>query len=257
MLNDSRNQTTEIGKPGDSQGSYQPRLYWENRLQSNFNLRGVGHIGFSESYNKWLYRRKEAVIKALFCGVNLAGKHVLDIGCGTGFFVAWYLRRGAQVSGIDITDVSVREMSKQFEGHFRTQDIADRNYEPSAVFDVVNMWDVIYHIVDDRALDHALNNIARSLKHHGLLLFTDRLGAQCDARIAPHVRYRALSTHKKLLGQRGFAFVGAKPLYRMLDVPHFGSKLDNYLGRFYYLLDKYQRELATDNLSVSAWRRES
>src|SRR6266566_775311 len=101
---------------------YDPRLYWEERLRNHFNSRGVGHIGFSERYNYWLYRRKRECIETALRRVSLIGKDVLDVGCGTGFFVDWYLNKGAQVSGIDITEVSIERLRRDFPGEFRTQD---------------------------------------------------------------------------------------------------------------------------------------
>jgi 2-polyprenyl-3-methyl-5-hydroxy-6-metoxy-1,4-benzoquinol methylase len=75
---------------------YDPSEYWERRLSKRFNLRGVGHISYSEGYNTWLYRRKKRCLEDFFGGVDLQGKDVLDIGSGTGFFVEWYLARKAR-----------------------------------------------------------------------------------------------------------------------------------------------------------------
>jgi len=236
---------------------YQPQRFWEERLQANFNLRGVGHISFSESYNRWMYRRKAAVINAVFAGIDLKGKHVLDIGCGTGFFVEWYLRHSALLSGLDITEVSVRELSKRFaDCAFRTQDITDSSYRTDASFDIVNMWDVVYHIVDDAALERGLDNICKSLKERGLFLFTDWFGAAEDIHVAAHVKVRSLNTYLKLLGDRGFVLVQVKPLYGMLNLPHL-KKFDDHLGWLYYFLDKFQTHPSFRNLSVSLWRKQT
>jgi hypothetical protein len=32
--------------------------YWENRLNENFGLNGVGYIGLGKNYNHWLYKIK-------------------------------------------------------------------------------------------------------------------------------------------------------------------------------------------------------
>jgi len=157
----------------------------------------------------------------------------------------------------------VRELAKRYQGRFetramgfQTQDITASDYAPLASFDVVNMWDVAYHIVDDAALDRALTNIARSLKGHGLFLFTDWLGAGHDFSIAPHVKARSESTYRRLLAQKGFTPVDVKPLYRTLDKPHLGVSLDHRLGWLYYIFDTCQTQLASDNLGVGVWRRE-
>jgi 2-polyprenyl-3-methyl-5-hydroxy-6-metoxy-1,4-benzoquinol methylase len=235
-------------------GHYDPKAYWESRLQSQFTARGVGHIGFSDEYNRWLYRRKRKCIEAALRNVSLVGKDVLDVGCGTGFFVEWYLARGAQVCGIDITDVSVQRLRKLFDGEFKTINISDSAFDAfGKKFDVVNVWDVFYHIVSDSAFNAALQNIKNSLKDGGLLLFTDFLGEANDIPIADHVKGRCFKTYSATLNASGFHFIGIRPLYRFLNQSHFG-KFDNYLGSLYFFLDTFSRKIQTHNLSLSVWR---
>jgi hypothetical protein len=49
-----------------SEPAYKPKLYWEKRLSQHFDLKGVGNIGFSTTYNGWLYRRKRRCIEGFF-----------------------------------------------------------------------------------------------------------------------------------------------------------------------------------------------
>lgn len=232
---------------------YHPKDYWEKRLDSNFNLRGVGHLSFSNRYNVWLYRRKERVIAAALQDQDLKGRRVLDIGCGTGFFVDWYLSRGAEVCGIDITEVSIRQLAQKYSCELHVQDITAVDYQPFGEFDITNMWDVIYHIVDLQALERALDNIARGLKPGGLFLFTDWFGAPTDRQVAEHVRARCLATYQQLLPARGFELVASYPLYSLLNRPHLG-RLDNRLGSLYYLMDNMNTAVSDKNLSLTVWR---
>ena len=232
---------------------YDPKAFWESRLRRSFNLKGVGHIGFSESYNRWLYRRKKACLESSLRDTPLQGKDVLDIGCGTGFFVDWYLERRANVVGIDITDVSIERLRQRYSGKFLTQDITDPNYRPYREFDLVNMWDVIYHIVEANAFDQALHNIAISLKQGAIFLITDWFGAPSDLRIADHVQVRCLDTYHRTLGNEGFELEGLYPLYNTLNKPHLG-KADNYLAWLYFTLDSFSKRIPPDNLSLSVWR---
>jgi SAM-dependent methyltransferase len=233
---------------------YEPKQYWEQRLSDRFTLKGVGHLGFSESYNTWLYRRKQRCIESCLSGTNLKGKKVLDIGCGTGFFVEWYLQKGASICGIDITDISIKRLKQKYQGEFQTQDITDPNYQLySREFDIINMWDVVYHIVDPKRFNLAFDNIAKSMRDGGLLLFTDWFGASSDVRIADHVQGRCLDTYTKSLPKKGFELVGMYPLYCYLNKTHL-KRLDNYLGWLYLLLDNFAKKIPDDNLSLSAWR---
>jgi SAM-dependent methyltransferase len=233
--------------------TYNPKSFWESRLSNSFTLKSVGHIGFSESYNSWLYRRKKRCIESSLRDIALEGKQVLDVGCGTGFFVEWYLQRGANVCGIDITEVSIEKLKQRYRGEFFTQDITGLDYRPYREFDVVNMWDVIYHIVEANDFDRALENIARSLKQDGLFVFTDWFGASSDIRIADHVQVRCLDTYQRTLARKGFALLGIYPLYNALNKRHLG-KLDNYLASFYFVLDNLSKKIPQDNLSLSLWR---
>lgn len=232
---------------------YYPKEYWERRLSSCFNLQGVGHIGFSESYNNWLYRRKKRCIESVFGNMPLKGKHVLDVGCGTGFFIEWYLQQGANVCGIDITETSIQKLKQRYNCEFFTQDITAPDYQPKREFDVVNMWDVVYHIVDPVAFNQAFNNLSSSLKKGGLLLFTDCFGAPSDVHVSSHVQMRCLDTYQQLLPQKGFELVKVYPLYKTLN-KHYMSKLDNYLGWFYITVDNLSKKISQDNLSLSVWR---
>lgn len=234
--------------------NYEPKQYWERRLSKHFTLRGVGHIGFSEYYNSWLYRRKKRCIESCLVETNLKEKNVLDIGCGTGFFVEWYLEQGANVCGIDITDISVERLRQKHQSEFYTQDITDPDYRlDKKEFDIVNMWDVGYHIMDSKGFHQAFDNIAKSLKDDGLLLFTDWFGASSDMRIADHVQVRCLDTYIQCLPKKGFELVGIYPLYNYLNKVHL-RKLDNYICWFYSFLDNHSQEIPADNLSLGLWR---
>jgi len=76
--------------------NYDPKQYWERRLSNHFSLKGVGHIGFNENYNTWLYQRKKRCIESCLGDINNEGKNVMDIGCGTVFFCRVVSRTGSQ-----------------------------------------------------------------------------------------------------------------------------------------------------------------
>lgn len=234
--------------------NYLSQEYWQQRLSEHFDLTGVGHSAYSLSYNQWLYRRKRRCIEEVFEHQDLAGKRVMDIGCGTGFFVDWYLRRGAKVTGIDITSVAIEQLSATFDADFVVADITDPSFARPDPVDIVNMWDVIYHIVDPDAYERAIDNITRSLKPGGLFLFTDWFGYRTDREVAEHVRARCMETHREVLEARGFELASVYPLYRYLNKRTISGKVDNMLGRLYFVLDNRSRRIAPDNLSLGVWK---
>jgi len=234
---------------------YNPKAYWESRLSNRFTLRSVGFLAFSESYNRWLYRRKQACLEAVFAGQDLGGKQVLDVGCGTGFFVEWYTRRGASVMGVDITQVSVDRLSEQYPGPFLVADVSSPAFEPPGRFDIVNMWDVIYHIVEPEAFPATLENLARCCKRGTLLLLTDQFGAERDELVADHVRNRCMASYQAIMPRLGFDLVQVRPLYHLLNRRILKKqKHDHRLAPVYYWLDGYRRKPSPGNLSLGLWR---
>ena len=98
--------------------SYTPKEFWDQRLAEQFDLRGTGETGLSLAFNRACYAlRREVLGRALRqAGVDPRGRDVLDVGCGTGFFTAYYLERGARVTGVDIAPISVERLRARFPG---------------------------------------------------------------------------------------------------------------------------------------------
>lgn len=234
--------------------NYEPQEFWGNRLAKSFNLKGVGNIDFSEAYNRWLYQRKRQVMSQIFAWQDLHGANILDIGCGTGFFVDWYMRRGARVTGVDIAEVSIDGLSRQFpKASFELMDIGASDYAPSKLYDIANMWEVCFHIVDDARFARALANIRHSLKQPGgLFICTDYYGAPQSHMVADHVHARNLADHRAVLAPLGFKLKEVRPLFHYLNLPHYW-RIDDHAGMLYFLLDQFQRRPAADNVSVAVW----
>ena len=236
---------------------YDAREYWERRLAERFNVRGVGHIDFSEAYNEWLYRRKADCLERALTGTDLRNKTVLDVGCGTGFFVRWYGERGAKVHGIDITDVSVSRLREDFPQHrFDVADIGSADYPLREQFDIVNIWDVLYHVVEDRRFYAALRNLAASVGAGGCLLVTDQLGGPDDIQDAAHVKRRCLARYQSVLPAEGLQLEQLLPLYCKLNERRAGEPPSDAAAAEYYRYDSTSGFIASRNLSVGVWRRE-
>ncbi len=198
--------------------SYQPEQHWQERLSQDFSLAATGHSGFSRYYNRWMYRlRAVRLAQALrACRVAVKAAAVLDIGCGTGYFVRYYLCRGAaRVKGVDITDVSVQALRRRFpQQTFEKLDIAACRADLGGTFDIINVFDVLYHIVDDAGFHRAVRALAAACKPGAWVVITDAFdpaAGRCE-----HVRYRDLQTYRALLGEAGLVIRQVRPLfYRM------------------------------------------
>ena len=108
--------------------SYEPRGFWERRLSDHFDLRGTGETGLSLAFNRACYALRQEVLERALRdhGVDPRGMEVLDVGCGSGFFTAFFLARGARVTGLDITEVAVERLrSRHPEARFLRADVSE------------------------------------------------------------------------------------------------------------------------------------
>lgn len=200
---------------------YDPREYWENRLKSGFDLVAVGHPAFNHMYNEYMYKLQLLVLRDVLknYGISSVGKKVLDVGCGTGVFSRFYLRNSAQVTGIDITTTSIEKLRKSLpEGKFITMDISEKltakeDFENQ--FDLINMLNVIFHIVDDEKFERTLENLAACLKEGGYLLISDYFGDE-DIVPAPNTKLRGLKRYKNL-EQKGIKILDVIPIYFFMN----------------------------------------
>jgi SAM-dependent methyltransferase len=234
-------------------GIYDPEKYWQERLERHFNLSGVGHLSFSEAYNEWLYRRKNHALGQILGDTDLRGARVLDVGSGTGFFVRFYASRGASVHGIDITAVSVERLSREFPAFtFTRGDVASDAFDrPPARFDVINVWDVLYHVIDDASFARALRNIAAAGRPGTRLILTDALGAAEPIVAGPHVTLRPLASYQRHLPALGFELQSLTPLYFYLnDVKQPDGEA---LAPTYFARDEALQLISSTNLSVGCW----
>jgi 2-polyprenyl-3-methyl-5-hydroxy-6-metoxy-1,4-benzoquinol methylase len=200
-----------------SGAEYRPRDFWEERLSQNFDLRGTGEPGLSESYNERCYRLRAYVLQAMLAkhGVSVEGKNVLDAGCGTGFFVEHYLSRGARVTGIDLTDVSVANLSQRFpQARFEVADLAAWN--PRAQYDLVSCFDVLFHIVDDEAWERALTNLVAAVRPGGWLAFSEMFFGGRKA-LAAHNTERGRERYRAALGARGMSWIDERPTHHLMN----------------------------------------
>jgi SAM-dependent methyltransferase len=195
---------------------YSPQEFWEQRLAEKFDLRGTGETGLSLAYNRACYAlRAEVLTRALrAAGMDPERRNVLDVGCGTGFFTAYYLARGARVTGVDIARTSVERLQRQYpEAIFLLADVSEADLEGR--FDLVNAFDVLYHIVDDARWEAAVRRLGEAVLPGGLLLVTDTFVPFPAG--AEHNRMRALAAYRRVLEPLGFTFEKTWPTHVLLN----------------------------------------
>ena len=220
--------------------SYNALDYWEKRLSEHFSLVGTGHLGFSERYNRIAYARKVAVLDKQIAqrGIDIGICNILDIGSGNGFFIDYYLSRGAlAVTGVDITEKSVSELRNKFPAcRFHRLDIGRETLSVGEEFAIINAFDVLYHIVEDDEFVFAAKTIGLSLRRGGWVFITDALSEKFAD--SPHVRYRDLESYRTALSQTGVEIESVVPIMWMLSAPlPFPGGIVDVFAPLWYAMD--------------------
>jgi SAM-dependent methyltransferase len=108
----------------------------------------------------------------LIAFAELAGKDVLEIGCGSGVHARLLAEAGARLTAVDLTPTAVEMTRRRLELHGLEGTIleADAEWLPfdDGAFDFVWSWGVIHHSADT---DRVIAEIARVLRPGGRLAF--------------------------------------------------------------------------------------
>lgn len=92
----------------------------------------------------------------------LAGRRVLDVGCGIGMYTAAFLRETPHVFGIEIEHERALEAQEQKGAAGVVQSPGEHLPFPDAAFDAVFSHEVLEHVADDRACAAEMVRITRS-----------------------------------------------------------------------------------------------
>ena len=102
---------------------------------------------------------------------ELAGKHVLDLGCGYGWHCRYAAEQGAaDVLGIDLSEKMIREARKRNPGDNITYRVCgiDTYEYPEEAFDLA-VSNLALHYIED--LEAVYRNVHKTLKPSGTFLF--------------------------------------------------------------------------------------
>lgn len=122
--------------------------------------------------DEWsLEYRRQFIYEPMFAGLNLAGANVLDAMCGSGQTTDYLLARGANVTGLDISN----EVIEQFQGRWANATAVNRSLLdsglPDNAFDCVVIVGGLHHIHPN--VKRAVAELHRVLKPGGHLCFME------------------------------------------------------------------------------------
>ncbi|HEY5949347.1 MAG TPA: class I SAM-dependent methyltransferase [Kofleriaceae bacterium] len=121
--------------------------------------------------NLWDWRQMAAVLLG-----ELAGKSLLDFGCGMGEESVYLAKLGARVTAIDISEIGVATVKRRAERHrldIRAFEMrCDPTSFPAASFDRVHGMGILHHV----GIDAALAEVHRLLRPGGIGVFLEPMG---------------------------------------------------------------------------------
>lgn len=97
---------------------------------------------------------------------GLAGKQVIDVGCGGGILAESMTRQGAAVTGIDLAKKSLKvaqlhALDAGLEMSYRCVAVEDMAAEQPAAFDVVTCMEMLEHVPDPHSIVAACTALAK------------------------------------------------------------------------------------------------
>lgn len=159
--------------------------YWDNLLDENFSLKGVGWPNWPESYNLIMYKKYLKGFEKVFQNLNSkynfhlnSSINVLEIGPGTGFYTNYFKQAGVtKYTGCDISETSILNLKKKYpEYEFLRKDISVTDEfieENKQAFDLICVVDVMLHITDNEKFKNSVRNLSEATKPDGYLIIGD------------------------------------------------------------------------------------
>ncbi len=152
--------------------------WWEKKEKSK-----KIEVKVKTAYRKWasfyekmfnpLVLTEDKYMKKLL--INVKGKKILDLGCGTGRHAIFLAKKGAVVIGIDFSSEMLREAKKNAKRsrvkiNFKKRDITKKLPFKNNSFDIVLCSLVFNHI---KNLAPIFKEVSRILKPSGVFIFSD------------------------------------------------------------------------------------
>jgi SAM-dependent methyltransferase len=116
----------------------------------------------------WWFRARRAVLLEVLASLRPAGGRLLDVGCGTGYFLEAALRR-YEAWGIDASEQAVAYCHRRGLEHVRRAGVGQLEALGLGRFDLVTYFDVLEHLDQDV---EALREAHRLLAPHGRIVAT-------------------------------------------------------------------------------------
>lgn len=197
--------------------------YWNNRLNSKFDVEGVGYIGLGQIYNEYLYKTRfeilNYIIKEIFGDIN--DKSILELGPGIGMFTNYFYKNNVgNYYAIDISKRSQKELSKKYKKfNFTLGDISEKKYYPKGKYDLIFAADVLLHLTDEEKYKNVIKNLSDVLSENGYIITFDPVTVINSESISPHLVIRDINYIKSILKENDLEVIGMIPSAFFMNYP--------------------------------------
>jgi len=211
---------------------YLPSHYWEDRARrfaaEGSGLAAVCSYGMPEFYNRMIHWSQYLALRPWLD--TRPGTRVLDVGCGVGRWSTLLARRGANVTGADLSPTMIAEATRRAElqnvttrTRFIVQDLA--RLDAGGTFDLILGVTVLQHILEPESLRSAVQRMADHLAPGGRMVLLEAAPASvadhCDTTV---FRARQRSIYLDLFAEQGLelrAVSGVDPApFKTWLLPH-------------------------------------
>jgi len=188
-------------------------------------------------YNRQIYERRLEVLDEMllrYANGPVEDLRILDIGCGSGFYTGyWAARRVRDYLGVDISSDTVEHLSDLYPQYrFLQADVTNSDIATLAdlpPFDVVTIFDVFYHMVNDDRFANAVAHIGALVADTACVLVMDQLSTS-RYQLSRHVVYRGKDSYLATFQQHQFDLVDDELLFHFLVPPLSGNRVIDYLA---------------------------
>ncbi|MDF7798966.1 class I SAM-dependent methyltransferase [Pontiellaceae bacterium B1224] len=216
-----------------------------------------------EAYFQGRYLAGKATFDYLAKHLNISGKRILEVGCGSGAILKYLSDNGADVKGIDLSREYMEYGRERYGLDLSNTDLFDLpdNHE----FDLVIYSDVMEHILEPRA---HLEKIKGLLKSDGLLylkvpgtknLMRPYLGDFLKSLQNAHVCYYSLTTLRNLVESCGYCMVhgdeAVRSLWKKSNCTTPDQRINDYEDCMNILQKLERKSLIRKVLPIASWCR--
>jgi ubiquinone/menaquinone biosynthesis C-methylase UbiE len=163
-----------------TQKRYVPKLFWDEKARRSGLDFEAAVCCDDPSDNEIIDRIQRKLMRSAFQQIgqriDLAGKKILDYGCGTGRWVEFFRSYGMEYTGVDLSTEMVRIAAERFSDANFAALSADGIQYPSRTFDVVCSIAVIHHN-PYKEQSSILQELSRIIKFKGFLVIFESISS--------------------------------------------------------------------------------